>query len=143
MMPRAKDGPHPIDIHVGQAICRRRLARGFNQSDLGRALGLTFQQVQKYEKGANRVSASKLHDTAKFLGCSVMDFFPQAGEEPDNAELPSSPVMDRRAFDLLAAFDGLDVAGKRAVIDVARALVGASAMRQAADDAGVPLQAAA
>lgn len=140
---KTDDGPHPIDIHVGQAICRRRMARGFNQSDLGRALGLTFQQVQKYEKGTNRVSASKLHATANFLGCSILDFFPQAGEEPVTSELPSGPVMDRRAFDLLAAFDGLDIAGKRAVIDVARAIAGASALRQAADDDGVELQAAA
>lgn len=142
-MPRAKDGPHPIDIHVGQAICRRRLARGFNQSDLGRHLGLTFQQIQKYEKGSNRVSASKLHATAAFLGCSILDFFPQAGEQPDNGELPGSPVMDRRAFDLLAAFDGLDAASKRAVLDVTRALAGASAMRQAADAADLELKAAA
>lgn len=138
-----KDGPHPIDIHVGQAICRRRLALGYNQSDLGRALGLTFQQIQKYEKGANRVSASKLHRTAEFLGCSILDFFPKEGEAVAAGELPSGPIMDRRAHDLLNAFDGLDANCKRAVIDVTRAMAGVSALREGAAAAGVELKAVA
>jgi transcriptional regulator with XRE-family HTH domain len=52
--------PHPVDVHVGRRVCEKRLSFGYNQSDLGRALGLTFQQIHKYEKGANRISASKL-----------------------------------------------------------------------------------
>ena len=58
-MPRGgEDGPHPVDRHVGRRVCEKRIGLGYNQSDLGRALGLTFQQIQKYEKGANRISAS-------------------------------------------------------------------------------------
>lgn len=143
MMPRAKDGPHPIDVHVGQEICRRRLAQGFNQSDLGRHLGLTFQQIQKYEKGSNRVSASKLMLTAEFLGCEVQDFFPAKGEAASIASVQPGPVMDRRAHDLLNAFDGLDANCKRSLIDIAKAMAGLTAVRDGATEAGVTLQAAA
>ena len=68
---KGEDGPHPVDRHVGRRVCEKRLALGYNQSDLGRALGLTFQQIQKYEKGANRVSASKLWDIARFFKVEI------------------------------------------------------------------------
>jgi len=71
----AEDGPHPVDRHVGRRGCEKRIALGYNQSDLGRALGLTFQQIQKYEKGANRVSASKLWDIARFFKVDIGYFF--------------------------------------------------------------------
>ena len=76
-MPRGKaqDGPHPVDRHVGRRVREKRLALGYNQSDLGRALGLTFQQIQKYENGANRVSASKLWDIAGFFKVEMGYFF--------------------------------------------------------------------
>ena len=72
---KGEDGPHPVDRHVGRRVCEKRLALGYNQSDLGRALGLTFQQIQKYEKGANRVSASKLWDIARFFKVDIGYFF--------------------------------------------------------------------
>jgi len=67
--------PNPIDVHVGRRIRMRRLLLGMNQETLAKALGLTFQQVQKYEGGANRVSASRLSAMADILGVSVMFFF--------------------------------------------------------------------
>jgi transcriptional regulator with XRE-family HTH domain len=70
-----ESGPHPVDRHVGRKVCEKRIALGYNQSDLGRALGLTFQQIQKYEKGANRISASKLWDIARFFNVEVGYFF--------------------------------------------------------------------
>ena len=70
-----ESGPHPVDRHVGRKVCEKRIALGYNQSDLGRALGLTFQQIQKYEKGANRISASKLWDIARFFNVEVSYFF--------------------------------------------------------------------
>lgn len=70
-----EDGPHPVDRHVGRRVSQKRLELGYNQSALGRALGLTFQQVQKYEKGANRISASKLWDIARFFEVDVSYFF--------------------------------------------------------------------
>ena len=67
--------PNPIDIHVGKRIRMRRLFLGMNQETLANALGLTFQQVQKYEGGANRVSASRLSATADILGVPISFFF--------------------------------------------------------------------
>lgn len=69
------DGPHPVDRHVGRRVCEKRISLGYNQSDLGRALGLTFQQIQKYEKGVNRISASKLFDISRFFKVDVSYFF--------------------------------------------------------------------
>ena len=81
-MPRTaiKEGPDPVDVYVGAQVFKRRQELGLNQSDLGRALGLTFQQVQKYEKGTNRISASKLHKIAETLSAPVEWFFPVRGE---------------------------------------------------------------
>jgi transcriptional regulator with XRE-family HTH domain len=67
--------PDPIDIHVGRRIRTRRLLLGMNQETLADALGLTFQQIQKYENGANRVSASRLSATADILGVPISFFF--------------------------------------------------------------------
>ena len=67
--------PDPVDVHVGTRIRTRRLLLGMNQETLASALGLTFQQVQKYEGGANRVSASRLAEMAEVLGVPVAYFF--------------------------------------------------------------------
>jgi transcriptional regulator with XRE-family HTH domain len=83
--------PNPIDVHVGARIRMRRLLLGMNQETLANALGLTFQQVQKYEGGANRVSASRLSAMAEILGVPISYFFGDL--RPDDAEL--SPA-DRR-----------------------------------------------
>ncbi len=72
---KGEDGPHPVDRYVGRRVCEKRISLGYNQSDLGRALGLTFQQIQKYEKGVNRISASKLFDIARFFKVDVGYFF--------------------------------------------------------------------
>jgi transcriptional regulator with XRE-family HTH domain len=67
--------PHPIDVHVGKRVRMRRLLLGMNQETLATALGLTFQQVQKYESGANRVSASRLSAMSDILGVPIAFFF--------------------------------------------------------------------
>ena len=85
--------PDPVDIHVGARIRTRRLMIGMNQETLARALGLTFQQVQKYEGGANRVSASRLSQIADILGVSISHFFSDL--EPDGAE-PSASDREAR-----------------------------------------------
>jgi len=71
---------------VGRRVCEKRISLGYNQSDLGRALGLTFQQIQKYEKGANRISASKLWDIARFFKVDVGYFFQGLNAQPGMAE---------------------------------------------------------
>lgn len=77
--------PNPIDVHVGNRIRMRRLLLGMNQETLANALGLTFQQVQKYEGGANRVSASRLSAMAEILGVPISYFFGDL--RPDDAEI--------------------------------------------------------
>jgi len=67
--------PHPTDVHVGLRVREARIAKGMSQSDLGNALGISFQQVQKYEKGTNRIGASRLHHTAGILEMPITFFF--------------------------------------------------------------------
>jgi len=69
------DGPNPIDVHVGARVRMRRMLLGMSQERLGEAIGLTFQQVQKYERGANRVGSSRLFDLARVLDVPVSYFF--------------------------------------------------------------------
>src|SRR5437763_2317890 len=85
--------PKPVDVHVGARVRTRRLLIGMNQETLARALGLTFQQVQKYEGGANRVSASRLSQIANILGVPISYFFNDL--EPDGAE-PSAHEREAR-----------------------------------------------
>jgi ribosome-binding protein aMBF1 (putative translation factor) len=70
--------PNPIDVHVGSRVRFRRMLLGMSQEKLGDKLGLTFQQIQKYEKGINRIGASRLFDLAQVLGVSVQFFYEEA-----------------------------------------------------------------
>jgi len=90
-------GPDPIDVEVGMNLRRARRDRGVSQSDVGDALGITFQQVQKYERGANRVSASMLVKAARYLGVRAADLLP-----PDD-NVKSSEALLRRLADTPAA----------------------------------------
>lgn len=73
---RQADGsPHPIDIHVGNRVRLRRVLLGMSQEDLASRLGITFQQVQKYERGLNRISGSRLYDISKILQVNIDYFF--------------------------------------------------------------------
>lgn len=102
-MPRTAqtDGPDPVDLHVGAKVRQRREELGFNQTDLAKALGLTFQQVQKYEKGSNRISASKLHKIAEALKAPVEWFFPIAGE---TVEAPLGNAVEAQAVQRIRRF---------------------------------------
>ena len=73
--PITKKAPNPIDRHVGSRVRMRRMLVGMSQEKLGEALGLTFQQVQKYEKGTNRIGASRLHRIASVLGVPIEFFY--------------------------------------------------------------------
>ena len=77
----AKKAPSPVDKHVGQRVRLRRIQAGMSQERLGEALGVTFQQVQKYEKGTNRISSSRLQHIARVLGVAVAYFFDGAPRE--------------------------------------------------------------
>ncbi len=92
--------PHPVDVHVGGRIKLRRQLLGLSQSALAEALGLTFQQVQKYEKGANRVSASRLLHIASILKVPILFFF---DDMPGELAGPDAPADDGPAINGEAA----------------------------------------
>ena len=81
--------PNPVDVHVGARLRVRRTLLGMNQTTLGEAIGLTFQQVQKYERGANRISASRLFNLSRILDVPVQFFF----DDMPNAVSASSPAQ--------------------------------------------------
>src|SRR6478752_402156 len=83
--------PDPIDIHVGGRIRTRRIYLDMRQEELARELGLTFQQVQKYESGANRVSASRLWEIAAILKTPLAYFFPPKNGEDQASSYPQDP----------------------------------------------------
>lgn len=73
--------PNPVDMHVGARVRLRRTLLGLSQEKLGEAIGLTFQQVQKYERGANRIGASRLYDLSKVLDVNVSYFFEDMSDQ--------------------------------------------------------------
>ena len=103
--PTVRKAPNPIDKHVGSRVRMRRLMLGMSQEKLGDALGLTFQQVQKYEKGTNRMGASRLQQISHILKIPVPFFFEGApqGQSKGNGEAPSPAYVS----DFLATPDGL------------------------------------
>jgi len=99
--------PNPIDKHVGGLVRMRRLMLGMSQTNLGDALGLTFQQVQKYEKGTNRISASKLQQICLILQVPVAFFFEGLPSRPGTpARMDAMPSPDY-VTDFLATSEGL------------------------------------
>ncbi|MCX7587279.1 helix-turn-helix domain-containing protein [Phenylobacterium sp. 58.2.17] len=83
--------PHPVDVHVGARIRLRRNLRRATQTELAEALGLTFQQVQKYERGSNRISASMLYGAALFLDVPILAFFEGLPDTQDRVALVDGP----------------------------------------------------
>src|SRR5947209_20461561 len=92
----AKKSPNPIDKHVGSRVCMRRMMLAMSQEKLGKALGLTFQQVQKYEKGTNRIGASRLQQISQILQVPVEFFFEgsPSGSGSADAEASANYVSD-------------------------------------------------
>lgn len=102
-----KKAPNPVDKHVGSRVRMRRMMLSMSQEKLGDALSLTFQQVQKYEKGTNRIGASRLQQISHILQVPVSFFFegaPNGLSEPDGMEESPSPSY---VSDFLATSDGL------------------------------------
>jgi transcriptional regulator with XRE-family HTH domain len=104
-----KKGGHPIDQHVGSRLRMRRLMLGMSQTQLGDVLGITFRQVQKYEKGANRISASRLHRMSEILQVPVEFFFEGSphprGQHAAQTDTPSPQFVS----DYLSTLDGLNL----------------------------------
>jgi transcriptional regulator with XRE-family HTH domain len=132
----AKKVPNPIDRHVGSRVRMRRMMLGMSQEKLGDALGLTFQQVQKYEKGANRIGASRLQQISQILQVPVSFFFegvpsPRTDARPDGLSEAPSPAY---VSDFLATSDGLaltkafvrikDAKLRRRIVDLVEQIAG-------------------
>ncbi len=124
--------PNYIDVHVGSRIRMRRQIISMSQEKLGEMLGITFQQVQKYEKGSNRISASRLFYAAKILGVPVQAFFEDLpGTEGESGLSESneqgsvmSSLMNTEGIQLAKAFRDADNTTKRKLIaTLARAIV--------------------
>ena len=105
----AKKAPNPIDKHVGARVRMRRMMLSMSQEKLGNSLGLTFQQVQKYEKGTNRIGASRLQQISNILQVPVSFFFDGAPHVPGTGRLEGMGEAPSPAYvsDFLATSDGL------------------------------------
>ena len=101
---------NPVDLHVGARIRMRRRLQGVSQEKLAEALGLTFQQVQKYERGANRVSASKLYEIAAMLRAPVAYFFDGLADPAGEADDDSQGGDERTVHAFLMTSEGLELA---------------------------------
>src|ERR1700754_643696 len=122
-------GPHPVDRHVGLRIRLRRKELGISQEKLAESIGLTFQQVQKYERAANRVSASKLWEMARALNTSVGYFYEGLGDAAGSAasNLPRETVqaflMTPEGIELAASFPRIKGSRlRRKLVELVRAL---------------------
>ncbi|MGR3485124.1 MAG: helix-turn-helix domain-containing protein [Paracoccaceae bacterium] len=113
---------HPVDVHVGSRIRQRRWATGTTQQQLAEAVGIKFQQIQKYETGTNRVSASRLWDIAGVLDVPVSYFFEGLAETGDLDGAVPDPAVDREAMELLRSFSTIPEAQRRKLFDLARVL---------------------
>ena len=124
-------GPNPVDRHVGLRIRMRRKELGVSQERLAESIGLTFQQVQKYERAANRVSASKLWEMARALSTTVSYFYEGLGDGPDasGSNLPHEAMQDflmtPEGIELAAIFPKIAKSRvRRKVLDLVRAMAG-------------------
>jgi len=118
---------HPVDVHVGKRIRHRRWMNGTTQQQLAEKVGIKFQQIQKYETGMNRVSASRLWDIASALGVSIDFFFEgldaaTASEATAAADMPGDILSDREALELLRSYYSIPENQRRRLFDLARVL---------------------
>lgn len=119
--------PHPVDVHVGKRIRHRRWLVGMTQQQLAQSVGIKFQQIQKYETGANRVSASRLWDIAESLDVDVSFFFEGLAEDGDQQEVGASSVPadilgDKEALELVRSYYAIPENQRRRLFDLARVL---------------------
>ena len=139
-MPRKKDSideaPHPVDVHVGQCVKNRRLLQGLSQEELATAIGVTFQQVQKYERGTNRISVSRLAEIANALkipldyfleGCLNLvqgkKYTAKGFAEGKQAFLEDQPEMTRDSAELLRDYQAIPSAKlKKQARDIVKTL---------------------
>jgi transcriptional regulator with XRE-family HTH domain len=133
--------PNPIDAHVGARVRLRRTLLGMSQEKLGEAIGLTFQQVQKYERGANRVGASRLFDLSRVLDVPISFFFDDMSDdtsaqsprmmvaglvEETTASMEADPMTKRETLELVRAYYRItDAQVRKRIFELAKALANA------------------
>ena len=135
-----KKTPNPIDIHVGSRVRLRRMMLSMSQEKLGESLGITFQQIQKYEKGTNRIGASRLQNIARVLSVPVSFFFedaPSGGTGQPASGGAEEPKQTSYVVDFLSSSEGIqlnkafvrikDARLRRRIIDLVRAAGGEDA----------------
>lgn len=137
----AKKQPSSVDAHVGSRVRLRRMLIGMSQEKLGELLGLTFQQVQKYEKGANRIGASRLYEISHILGVPVSYFFDDVplgdatvrrttGHTPSTTDVDAGPYMmefvsSAEGFQLVRAFTKItDPRVRKRMLELVKSLTG-------------------
>ncbi len=117
---------HPVDLHVGQRLRHRRWLVGMTQQQLASSVGIKFQQIQKYESGANRISASRLYDLANALEVPVSFFFdglePNASAVASGDQIDPAVLADKETMDLIRAYYGLEEGPRRRLLELAKAL---------------------
>ena len=118
--------PHPVDVHVGKRIRHRRWLVGMTQQQLAESVGIKFQQIQKYETGANRVSASRLWDIADALEVEVSFFFEglesESSERAPSGSVPADLLGDKEALELVRSYYAIPENQRRRLFDLARVL---------------------
>lgn len=117
---------HRVDVHVGKRVRQRRWLAGMTQQTLAELVGIKFQQIQKYETGTNRVSASRLWDIAEALGVNVAYFFEGLDEEKAaetaGQEAPIDVMGDKEAMDLIRSYYAIPEDQRRRLFELARVL---------------------
>lgn len=117
---------HPVDVHVGKRVRHRRWLIGMTQQQLAEQVGIKFQQIQKYETGANRVSASRLWDIADALDVPVSFFFEglEESEKPEGEKsmVPADLMGDKEALDLVRSYYAIPENQRRRLFELARVL---------------------
>lgn len=117
---------HPVDIHVGKRIRHRRWMNGTTQQQLAEAVGIKFQQIQKYETGMNRVSASRLWGISKVLNVDVSFFFESINDDApkvaSTSDMPGDILTDKEALELLRSYYAIPENQRRRLFDLARVL---------------------
>jgi len=123
---------HPVDVHVGKRVRHRRWMVGMTQQQLGEAVGIKFQQIQKYETGMNRVSASRLWDIAKAMDVDVRFFFEGIEEgvtdsapediKTESPKMQGDLLADKEALELVRSYYSIPENQRRRLFDLARAL---------------------
>ena len=133
-MTTEKKIPHPVDVYVGSRVRLQRITLGISQDKLGKALNLTFQQIQKYERGANRIGASRIYQLSTILGVPVQFFYDKMPKEIANNTVPLGQksnialLPNRKELEIMKDVSGLSLPQKNSVHAVIKVIKAANSI---------------